>query len=55
MRTRGAKNVRTNTDDLAYVRDPATELLLNHAATLTGEWGATEPPPTGPSTARHRA
>jgi hypothetical protein len=29
--------VRTNTDDLACVRDPANELLLNHTATLTDE------------------
>jgi hypothetical protein len=38
MPTRGAKNVRTNTDDRACVRDPATELLLDHTATLTDEW-----------------
>ena len=30
--------MRTDADDLAWVRDPALELLLSHAATLTDEW-----------------
>jgi hypothetical protein len=30
--------MRTDADDLACVRDPAIELLLSHAATLTDEW-----------------
>ena len=38
VRTRGAKNVRTDADDPARVRDPAVELLLSHTATLTDEW-----------------
>lgn len=31
--------MRTDPDDLARVRDPAIELLLSHAATLTDEHG----------------
>jgi hypothetical protein len=31
--------VRTDTDNLARVRDPAIELLLSHTATLTDEYG----------------
>ena len=38
VRTRGAKNMRTDADDPSDVRDPAVELLLRHTATLTVEW-----------------
>lgn len=38
VRTRGAKNMRTDTDHQARVGDPAIELLLIHTATLTDEW-----------------
>src|SRR4051812_22868944 len=37
MRTRGTKNMRTDADDPARVRDPTLELLLGHASTLTDE------------------
>ena len=30
--------MRTDADHAARVRDPAIELLLTHAATLTDEW-----------------
>ncbi len=30
--------MRTDADVLAYVRDPTSELLLSHTATLTDEW-----------------
>jgi hypothetical protein len=49
VRTRGAKHMRTDADDLARVRDPAIELLLRHTATLTNEW---VPPPAGTPTSR---
>src|SRR2546421_12757043 len=38
VRTRGAKNMRTDADHEVRVRDPAIELLLSHTATLTDEW-----------------
>ena len=34
VRTRRAKNMRTDADDLARVRDPPMELPLFHTATL---------------------
>jgi len=38
VRTRRAKDMRTDAHHPACVRDPAIELLLSHTATLTDEW-----------------
>src|SRR5207244_13219205 len=38
VRIRGAKNMRTDADELSRVRDPASELLLSHTATLADGW-----------------
>ncbi len=38
VRTRGAKNMRTDADHLPRVRDPAVELLLSRAGQYDNDW-----------------